>query len=260
MGDIMDVFSLLQHTWIIGIVGAVIALLVMWRVIGGLLKGQALDKKLLQTGVAAPAQVLSVQATGASVSYGGHRQPQVAMAVQVHPQGGQPYQAQLVAYVSELQIPQVQPGAILQIRYDRNNPQVMAIEAFGGALPPGAQAPAGAAPMAGIQPMAAAIPMARPGFPKGALIGVAVGVLGAGVGIYVMLVNVGGFGLDTEAGTDGICGKAAACCEKVSEAAGNKGSADTCKNFKKIGVPEASCQMSYEQFKKTAETLKVTCE
>ena len=106
----------------------------------------------------------------------------------------------------------------------------------------------------------AAVPMARQSFPKGALIGILIGLIGAGIGIYGVLVNVGGFGLDTEADTGGICGKAAACCEKVSAAAGNKGSPDTCKNFKKIGVPEASCQMSYEQFKKTAETLKVTCE
>lgn len=103
----MDISSLMQMTWVFPVVGGVIALLVLWRVVGGLLKGQAQDRKLLQTGAKASAQVLTVQATGASVSYGGHRQPQVALRLQVQPENGQPFQAQVVSYVSELQIPQI---------------------------------------------------------------------------------------------------------------------------------------------------------
>lgn len=251
----MGIPDIMQYSWIIAVAGAVFAVLIVWRVVGGLLKGQARDKKLLQTGAPATAQILSVQATGASVSYGGHRQPQVALALQVHPQAGQPFQAQLVTYVSELQIPQVQPGAVLQVRYDRTNPNLMAIEAFGGA------APGGAAPSGSPQPMAAVpIPMARQSFPKGAIIGLVIGLIGLGIGLYVVMVNVGGFGLDTSSATGGICGKAAACCEKVTEASGNKASGEACKNLKKIGVPDQVCQSSYETFKQTAATLKVTCE
>jgi hypothetical protein len=251
------VFDIMQYSWIIAVAGGVFALFVMWRVIGGLLKGQARDKKLLQTGAQATAQVLSVQATGASVSYGGHRQPQVALGLQVTPQGGQPYQTQTVAYISELQIPQVQPGAILQIRYDRQNPNSIAIEAFGGAAPAGAApAPAGAP-----QPMAAVpIPMARQSFPKGAIVGIVIGLIGMAIAAYVVIVNVGGFGLGGQTETESICGKAAACCEKISEASGNKESAETCKNLRKIGVPDQVCQTSYDGFLKAAESLKVTCE
>lgn len=248
----MDLVSLMQNSWIIGIVGAVIGLLVVFRVVGKLLKGQAQDKQLLQTGAKGSAKVLSVQATGASVSYGGHRQPQVAMALEVHPAGGQPYQAQLVTYVSELQIPQIQPGAVLQIRYDHRNPQSLAIEAFGGTLD---GAPADGQPIA-----AAAIPMARQSFPKGAIVGLLIGLVGVGVAVYVVMVNVGGVGLDSKPDTDTICGKAAACCEVIRKASPNAAGADTCKNFGKIGVPDAACQSAYDGFKKSAEALKVTCE
>ncbi len=250
----MDISSFLQITWLFPVIGGAIALLVLWKVVGGLLKGQAQDRRLLQTGAKASAQVLTVQATGASVSYGGHRQPQVALRVQVQPESGQPFQAQLVSYVSELQIPQIQPGAVLQVRYNPSQPAQMAIEAFGGSMP-GTAAPAGAVPV----PMTP-VPMARQGFPKGAMIGLAIGLIGMGIGLYVVMVNVGGFGLGAKTETDSICGKAAACCEKVSEASKNQGSAENCKNLRKIGVPDSACQSSYDAFKKSAESLKVTCE
>lgn len=250
----MDISSLLQITWLFPVIGGAIALLVLWRVVGGLLKGQAQDRKILQTGAQASAQVLTVQATGASVSYGGHRQPQVALGLQVHPPGGQPFQAQLVTYVSELQIPQIQPGAVVQIRYNPANSAQMAIEAFGGAAP-GVEAPAGAAPV----PMTP-VPMARQGFPLGAKLGLLIGLVGMGIGIYVVMVNVGGFGLGTKTETDSICGKAAACCDKITEASGNKQSAENCKNLRKIGVPDQACQVSYDGFLESAKALNVTCE
>lgn len=104
------------------------------------------------------------------------------------------------------------------------------------------------------------VPMARQGFPKGAMIGLFIGLIGMGIGIYVVLVNVGGFGLGSKTETDSICGKAAACCEKISEASKNKGSAENCKNLRKLGVPDSVCQTSYDTFKESAKSLKVTCE
>jgi hypothetical protein len=60
--------------------------------------------------------------------------------------------------------------------------------------------------------------------------------------------------------TGGICGKAAACCEKVSEASGNIEAAKNCTNLRKIGVPDSACQSSFDAFEKSAEALKITCE
>jgi hypothetical protein len=92
----MDISTIMQISWLLPVIGVGITVIVLWRVMGGLLKGQARDKRLLQTGAKASAQVLAVQATGASVSYGGHRQPQVALTLQVTPASGQPFQSQLV--------------------------------------------------------------------------------------------------------------------------------------------------------------------
>jgi hypothetical protein len=157
-------------------------------------------------------------------------------------------------YVSELQIPQIQPGAVVQVRYNPANSAEMAIEAFGGTVP-GAEVPAGTVPVP-ITP----VPMARQKFPMGAIIGLVIGLGGAAVAVYVVMVNVGGFGLGSTTETDSICGKAAACCEKISEASGNKDSAQNCKNLRKLGVPDEACKTSLEGFKKSAEALKVTCE
>lgn len=250
----MDISTIMQFSWIVPIIGLGITILVLWKVVGGLFKGQARDKRLLQTGAQASAQVLAVQATGASVSYGGHRQPQVALTLQVQPANGQPFQSQLVTYVSELQIPQIQPGLVVQVRYNPANPAEMAIEAFGGSLP-GVQTPPGTVPAPVI-----AIPMARQKFPMGSIIGVVIALAGAGIGVYVVMVNVGGLGLDSKTETDSICGKAAACCEKISEASSNKQSAENCKNLRKVGVPDEVCKTSLEGFKTSAESLKVTCE
>ncbi len=250
----MDISTIMQISWLLPLVGVGITVIVLWRVLGGLFKGQARDRKLLQTGAKASAQVLAVQATGASISYGGHRQPQVALTLQVQPASGQPFQSQLVTYVSELQIPQIQPGAVVQVRYNPVNSAEMAIEAFGGTVP-GVEVPAGTVPAPVV-----AIPMARQKFPMGAIIGLVIGLGGAAVAVYVVMVNVGGFGLGSKTETDSICGKAAACCEKISEASGNKGSAANCKNLRKVGVPDEMCKTSLEGFKKSAESLKVTCE
>ncbi len=253
----MDLFSIMNYSWLIPVIAGVFVLLTVWKVVGGLLRRQAQDRRLLQTGAQASAQVMSLQPTGASVSYGGHRQPQVALMLTVHPAGGRPYQTQLVTYISEFQIPQIQPGATLQVRYDRANPGLVAIESFGGPAP-GAPQGTGASTAAPSTPFPVA--MNRPGFPKAAIIGLVIGLIGMAIAIYVVMVNVGGFGLDTDASSGGICGKAAACCEKVTKATPAGAAADTCKNLKKIGVPDQVCQTAYDSFKQSAEGLKISCE
>ena len=103
----------------------------VFRLFRGLAKAQARNQELLQNGIPAPARVASVQMGGMTVTTGVSRNLQLVIALQVYPQGGQPYQAQMTTMVSELQVPQVQPGSWVQIRYDRNNAQRMALEAVG---------------------------------------------------------------------------------------------------------------------------------
>ncbi len=247
-----QLMGLMQYSWIIGIVVAVFMLFVFLKVFGSFFKGQSQVKKILATGTPAPAKVLGLQPTGASVTVGGHRQPQVLLALEVHPVGGQPFQLQMKTLISEFQIPQIQPGAVVQIRYNPMAPNQAALEAVGGTLPDGTGA-AGGVPV----PMQVAAQPVK--MPVGAIIGILFALLGVGVAIYVVMVNVGGVGLDSKEVT-GVCGQAVACCEKVAKKSGKGETNQSCNNLKKVGVPEAACQSSLEAFKASAKALGVSCE
>ena len=239
--------ELMKYTWIIVAVVVVVVVLPIIRMLLKLTKGGAQNRKLLQTGVPAPAKILAIAPTGTTVTVGGHRQPQVALTLEVQPSGGQPYQAQLVTLISEFQIPQIQPGTMCQVRVDPSNPNSMALEAVGVS---GGEA---GAPMTAI-PVAGGFKM-----PMGAIIGLVIGLAGAAFAVYVVMVNVGGLGLGSSEAT-GVCGQAVTCCQKVAEAAKSPESAKNCDNLKKIGVTDEICQSALDGFKSSAKALKVTCE
>jgi hypothetical protein len=252
----MGLNTLLSNMWILVVGGVVLTLFIVWRAFASVFKGQKDARRLLQTGIPAAARIVQVQPTGTTVSTGGHRNLQCAVMLEVHRQNGAPYQTQLITLISEFQIPQYQPGAVVQVRYDGNDPAKVAIAALGGTLPgQPAATPAAGAPAWTPQPVA----VSQFKMPAGAIIGVVLGLIGAGVGVYVALVNSGGFSsLAPE--PSAVCGKAVACCQKVAEKGGSKEAAAACENFKKIGVPDMACQQALDGFKKSAEALKATCE
>lgn len=132
----------------------------VWKVLGGLHKTASEEARILQTGIPARAQILQVQMGGMTVTTGVHRRLEVIIALQIQPPSGAPYQTQLKTLVSELNIPQIQPGAWVQVRIDPMNQQRVAIEGFG-------VSPAQAGPMAGAG-MAGGAPMGGYGQPMGA--------------------------------------------------------------------------------------------
>ncbi len=164
------------------IVMTVGAFFVVYRVISSLSRGEKERQRLLQSGVQAQARILNVQMGSMTVTTGVNRQLQLQLAVEVHRPGAAPYQAQFATMVSELQIPQVQPGAWMGVRVDPANPQNMAIEAL-GIPPPGTP---GAPPYGAPPGMPGANPYAAP---------VGIGAPAAGMGMAPM----GGFRLGTGA-------------------------------------------------------------
>ncbi len=229
---------------VVSVVVLLVTLLLVVKVLGGLARGSRENRQLLATGTPAPARILQIQHTGTTVSYGGDRRLQLQMAVEVRPSGGGPFQAQLTAFVSELQIPQVQPGSEVRVRFDPMNPARVALEGVG------------------VSPVTGGPMPVRTGMPAGAKIGLLIGCLGGAVGLavagYVVAVNVMGVGLDRP--SQSTCGRAAACCEAIARATGNKSSAANCKNTKKVGVPDAVCQELLDTFRRTASQLNVRCE
>jgi hypothetical protein len=124
--------------------------------------------RLQQDGVPASARVLRIADTGASVN----EHPVCELEVEVTRPGTPPYTATLRQMVPRLQAPGLQPGAVVAVRVDQNDPQVLALDWQGmgtaaSGIPPGAAAQAGAmmasanAAVAGAQQQAAQDPVER---------------------------------------------------------------------------------------------------
>lgn len=116
-----------------------------------MLRGSMRSSKLLQTGVAAKAQILKVWQTGMYVN----EQPQLGMVLNVMPDNAAAFQVEAKKVVSFIQIPQFQPGAMLEVKYDPANPKQVAIAALmGGGMMMGGMPMMGGMQMGGM-PMAA---------------------------------------------------------------------------------------------------------
>ncbi len=251
------------------------------RVFGGLSKNKQERERLLREGIQAGARLLAVQMGGMTMTVGVHRHLELQLQLEVQMQGRPPYMAMLTTMVSELQVPQLQPGAMLTIRVDRNDPMKVALEGVGSPQPQGYGGPP---PMMGgaPNPYGGPSPYGGPGMyspgmggmgghgmmpiggtpamPAGAKIGLWIGIGGALVGVIVavvvVFVNVGGVGLGSASEGDGVCAQAVRCCEVV---AAGKPSAANCKNLGKLGVPASACESSLKSFSDSAKTQGKTC-
>ncbi|MFO7584162.1 MAG: hypothetical protein R6W69_05480 [Anaerolineales bacterium] len=92
-------------------------------------KGMSANKALLQTGLPAPAVILSVEDTGVTMN----DNPQARLTLQVSPPNRPPFQAVVTMFVGRLQIGMLVPGAPVSVRYDPNDISKVAIESMGAA-------------------------------------------------------------------------------------------------------------------------------
>ncbi len=118
----MDILSIVLPI-VITIVVVGVVVVVMGLVFVPMLLGSMRRQKLMQTGVSANAQILSVWQTGMYVN----EQPQIGMKLQVNPPNGQPFEAETKMVVSMIQIPQFQPGQLVEVKYDPAKPNEVAI-------------------------------------------------------------------------------------------------------------------------------------
>lgn len=89
-----------------------------------LAQGAADRNALLASGAPGQARVLNLQGTGTLVNH----DPQVLLDLEVHPAtGAAPFRARCTAIVSQLQIPRVQPGCAVPVRFDPANLQRVAL-------------------------------------------------------------------------------------------------------------------------------------
>lgn len=85
------------------------------------------NRAILQTGLSAPAVIISVEDTGVTMNYS----PQVRLTLQVTPADRPPFQAVATTFIGRVQIGMIIPGASVTVRYDPNDISKVAIESMG---------------------------------------------------------------------------------------------------------------------------------
>jgi hypothetical protein len=89
--------------------------------------GVSAAKDLQVTGTAAPAEILRLWDTGITMN----KDPVIGLEVEVRPADRPPYTAKIEkSLISRLDIPQFQPGKVIQVRFDPKAPERVAIDVY----------------------------------------------------------------------------------------------------------------------------------
>lgn len=82
------------------------------------------QRKLQRTGLPAEATILAIRETGWTVNT---IYPVVRLKLEVRPPGGRPYEAEVRTIIGRLDVPQLQPGATVAVKYDPRKPSRVAL-------------------------------------------------------------------------------------------------------------------------------------
>jgi hypothetical protein len=115
---VMVVFSL-----VITVVSVAVPLAITGGVFYVIMKGAQKNRELLSKGTPAVARIMSVRETGTYIN----NQPQLAFALQVTCDG-QSWDAIVNRVTSIVEIPRLQPGAEVMVRFNPQNRMEMAID------------------------------------------------------------------------------------------------------------------------------------
>ncbi|MFO1518411.1 MAG: hypothetical protein U1F57_01905 [bacterium] len=115
-----------------GIPFAFVFILIFGLTFGLLFKNMAQSNRLLKTGEPAQATILQLWDTGVTLN----QNPQIGLLLEVRPMTRPAYQAQTKMFISRLQTSMFQPGMVLNVRFDPNNPSKVAVESAGGTASP----------------------------------------------------------------------------------------------------------------------------
>ena len=98
----------------ITLVVLVIVGFILWRVLTPIFRGQKMTRDLLANGEYAQAKILRLNETGMMIN----NQPVADIVMEVHPHNRTPYHASARMAISMLRVAQVQPGAVVPVRFD----------------------------------------------------------------------------------------------------------------------------------------------
>ena len=106
-----------------------LSIFMFWKVFAGFGKAMQQNAQLLATGQPAQGRILAVRDIGGSIQIGGQLpQHNFQVDLDVTPYGGQPpFRASTTQLVSMMHIARLQPGAMIEVRYDPMNPMRIAL-------------------------------------------------------------------------------------------------------------------------------------
>lgn len=247
-----------------------ITLFVVFGVLGRFKREQEQTQRLLANGMPAEGRVLALVPTGTTVAVMGARHVRVMIGLEVHVPGRPPYPTQITPLVSELLFPSIQPGAMVSLRVDPNNPMNVAIAgpagmpappAFGGyqAPQPNAAQPYGGQPYSAqpyAQPVGLAPGLSGQQFGRAGNFAIWLTLfisLAVAVPLLFVFVDFSALGFGgSDAPKGGWCKAATRCCKTIS------GASPACDNYE--DMPVIGCKQSYRGFKDSAKALGKTCE
>jgi len=88
--------------------------------------GGDITREIREKGLPAKGKVLKIWETGIRVNH----DPVVGFLLEIHAEGMAPYRAETKELISILWIPQIQPGAVLPVKYDPKDPSRIALDIF----------------------------------------------------------------------------------------------------------------------------------
>jgi hypothetical protein len=90
------------------------------------MSGVSHARDIQKRGVEAEATILRVWDTGMTVN----DDPVVGLLLEVRPTGTAVYQAETKALISRIDVPQFQPGHVIPVKYDPNDPKQVAVNVY----------------------------------------------------------------------------------------------------------------------------------
>ena len=105
---------------LVTVVAIIPSIMIFRKVFGNIKK----TNQLLATGEAAQAKILRMWDTGATLN----DNPQVGLLLEVHAVNRSPYQVETKCFVSRVKIPQIQTGAVVNLKIDRQNAAQVALD------------------------------------------------------------------------------------------------------------------------------------
>jgi len=92
----------------------------MLLLFGSAFLGMAMNRGIQARGIPALARVLEIHDTGTTVN----QNPLVRLVLEVQPDHAPPFEAETERLISRLQVPEVQPGEVVLVKYDPESGEV----------------------------------------------------------------------------------------------------------------------------------------